>query len=110
MKRDHKHRIIRLLGLSLVPYIQLEKQAKDGCYIPIVKQSTSKDMPQLTPKEQECLRYFVDGLTVTAVAQLMGIGERRVCLILASLRQKFNVNTDHWLVARYYQLGMDTVL
>ena len=102
--------ITRACNMVFVPLNQLNKMAKNGCYIPILKQGVSSDTPQLTGREQECLNHFVDGLNIKTIAQKMDVSERRIQLILESLRHKFSVNTDHWIITRYFQMGLDTAL
>ena len=102
--------ITRACNMVFVPLNQLEKMAKDGCYIPIVKQGVSSDAPHLTDRERECLTHFVDGKNIKTIAQDMDVSERRIQLILESLRSKFSVNTDHWIITRYFQMGLDSAL
>ncbi len=100
---------IRVCNMVFIPLNQFKKIAKEGCYIPVLKQSVSSDVPRLTKREYECLQFYVDGYNTKSIAQLMELSTRRIQNIMESLRQKFNVNTDNWLVSRYYQLGMDAI-
>ena len=86
------------------------KITKDGCYIPVLKQGISSDAPHLTDRETECLTHLADGHSVKKIADIMALSERRVFNILEALRNKFGVNTDHWLVSKYYQMGLDASL
>ena len=100
---------IRACNILLVPINQLENISKVGCYIPVVKQGVSSETPHLTDREYECLKHYVDGYNTKSIAQKMGLSNRRVQNIMETLRRKFAVNTDHWLVSKYYQLGMDAL-
>ncbi len=102
--------ITRACNMVFVPLNELEKTTKDGGYIPVLKRGVSSDAPHLTNREKECLTHFVDGKNIKTIAQLMDVSERRIQLILESLRNKFSVNTDHWIITRYFQMGLDTVL
>ena len=101
---------IRVCDLSIVPLNQLEKMAKEGYQIPMIKKGMDSNCPHLTDREKECFRYFSDGLNVKKIAEIMALSERRIFNILEKLRDKFQVNTDHWLVAKYYQMGLDNSL
>lgn len=100
--------ITRACNMVFVPLNELEKTAKEGGYIPVLKQGVSSDAPNLTDREYECLQHLVGGLNVPAIAIEMCLSERRIWSLLEALRNKFEVNTDHWIVSRYYQLGMDS--
>ena len=93
--------------MVFAPLNQLQKMANQGYCVPLIMQGISNDVPQLTSKEDECLEILVRGHNVKNIADTMGVSERRVQVLLQSLRDKFGVNTDHWLVSKYYQLGMD---
>lgn len=101
--------ITRVCNMVFVPLNELEKTTKEGGYIPILKQGVSSDVPHLTNREKECLQQLVKGLNVPAIAIEMCLSERRIWSLLEALRNKFEVNTDHWLVSRYYQLGLDSM-
>lgn len=103
----NQNSITRACNMVFVPLNQLQKMVKDGYCIPLIKQGISSEAPHLTKREHQCLHYLADGLTVTAIAMEMRLSERRIWILLEALRSKFEVNTDHWLVARYYQLGFD---
>ena len=98
---------IRTCDISIVPLNQLEKIGTAGCYIPVIKRGVSSEAPQLTERENECLQHYVNGKNIKTIAQAMSVSERRIQLILASLRDKFSVNTDHWIITKYFQMGLD---
>ena len=101
--------ITRVCNMVFVPLNELEKTTKAGGYIPVLKRGVSSDAPRLTEREKECLQQLVKGLSVPAIAIEMSLSERRIWSLLEALRNEFEVNTDHWLVSRYHQLGMDAL-
>lgn len=102
-----KQDIIRRCNMILAPLNQLQKMAHQGYCVPVVKQGIPSEIPYLTTREQECLNYLVDGLSAQMMASKMNISETRAWELLRALRTKFNVSTDHHVVSKYYQLGMD---
>jgi len=87
---------IRVCDLTIVPLNQLEQMAKEGYQIPMIKQGIYSDSPYLTSREKECLSQFVDGFNVKSIASNFGISERAIALLLQSLREKFEVDTQTW--------------
>ena len=102
-----KQHIIRTCNMILAPLNQLQKMAHKGYCIQVFKQAISNEIPHLTEREQECLQYLIDGINAQTIALKMHISETRAWELLRALRKKFGVSTDHHVVARYYQLGMD---
>ena len=103
----NQNSITRACNMVFVPLNKLHGMTNKGYCVPIIKQDIYCDMPPLTTKEDECLQLLVRGYNVKNIADKMGVSERRVQTLLKSLRDKFEVNTDHWIVSKYYQLGMD---
>lgn len=102
--------IIRACNMVFAPLNQLEKMAKEGYSVPLIKQGSNSEIPHLTARERECLMYFIDGKNIKNIAQAMNVSERRIQLIFESLRSKFSVNTDHWIITKYFQMGLDSAL
>ena len=101
---------IRTCDISIVPLNQLEKIGTTGCYIPVIKRGVSSEAPQLTEREGECLSHLAEGHGVKKIAAIMALSERRIFNILEALRDKFSVSTDHGIVSKYYQMGLDASL
>lgn len=58
----------------------------------------------LTPREIECLRYLVEGLTAKETGVEMGISSRTVETYLDQIKKKFNVRYKHQLLPMARQL------
>jgi len=99
--------ITRACNMVFVPLNKLQKISQQGYCVPLIRQSAHSNTPSLTPKENQCLELLVQGHNVKNIANEMRVSERRAQTLLQALRDKFKVNTDHWVVSKYYQLGMD---
>ncbi len=102
-----QNNITRAYNAVLVPLNQLQKMANQGFCVSLIKQGISSDAPHLTKREHECLQYLVEGMNAQTISSEMNISETRSWELLRVLRVKFGVTTDHHVVAKYYQFGMD---
>ena len=92
--------------LFLVPASEMEKAAKEGHQIVTMKQPVALPIPDLTTRENTCLKYYaLDCLVVKQIANKMQISDRSVLIILSSLRDKFECATNNGLVAKFYISG-----
>lgn len=103
----NQNNITRACNMVFVPLNQLQSMVNDGFCVPIIKQGISNEAPHLTKREHECLQYLVEGMNAQTIASKMNISETRSWELLRVLRIKFCVTTDHHIVSKYYQLGMD---
>ena len=62
-------------------------------------------LKKLTPVELNVLKFLMRDMTVPAVADEMNISERRVLMIIATLRKALGARTNHGLMAKLYQMG-----
>lgn len=103
----NQNNITRVCNVVFAPLNQLQKIANQGFCVPLIKQGISNDAPHLTKRENECLQYLVEGMNAQNIASKMNISETRSWELLRDLRVKFGVTTDHHVVSKYYQFGMD---
>jgi DNA-binding CsgD family transcriptional regulator len=64
------------------------------------------DVPSLTPRELEALRWTMDGKTAWEVGTIMNISERTAVLHLQNSMHKLNCVTKHQAVLRAIRLGI----
>ncbi|WP_119328384.1 helix-turn-helix transcriptional regulator [Cysteiniphilum halobium] len=101
---------IRVCDLSIVPLNQLQTLSERGYCVVMIKQGKDSLCPELTTKEKECLGFLIRGLPAKAIAQDTGVDERVIRSMLVRIRKKFNVDTNHALVSKVYQMGIDGAL
>ena len=100
----------RVCDLSIVPLNQLQILSEQGYCLVMIKQGKDSLCPELTTKEKECLGFLIRGLPAKAIAQDTGVDERVIRSMLVRIRKKFNVDTNHALVSKVYQMGIDATL
>jgi DNA-binding CsgD family transcriptional regulator len=100
----------RVCDLSIVPLNQLQTLSEQGYCLVMIKQGKDSLCPELTLRERECLKYFLDDLPAKAIANDMKIEADVVRSMLSVIRQKFRVNTNNGLVSKVYQMGIDAML
>jgi DNA-binding CsgD family transcriptional regulator len=64
------------------------------------------DMPTLTPRELESLRWTMDGKTAWEVGNILGISERTAVLHVNNAMHKLNCANKHQAVLKALRLGL----
>ena len=64
------------------------------------------DVPSLTPRELECLRWTMDGKTAWEVATILGISERTATLHVSNAMHKLGCVNKHQAVVKALRLGL----
>ena len=64
------------------------------------------DVPSLTPRELEALRWTMDGKTAWEVGAIMSISERTAVLHLQNAMHKLGCNAKHQAVLKAIRLGL----
>jgi DNA-binding CsgD family transcriptional regulator len=80
--------------------------AQDAAQRVLLPRSPSPDIPALTPRELECLRWTMEGKTAWEVGSILGITERTTVLHLTNAAQKLNAINKHQAVLRALRLGL----
>lgn len=66
----------------------------------------SADLPSLTPREMECLRWTMEGKTAWELSKILGVSERTVGLHLNNAAQKLGCVNKHQAVLKALRLGL----
>jgi DNA-binding CsgD family transcriptional regulator len=80
--------------------------ALDAAMRVLVPTEASQDMPSLTPRELEALRWTMDGKTAWEVGSILGITERTAVLHLNNAMRKLGCVNKHQAVLKALRLGM----
>lgn len=64
------------------------------------------EVPQLTPRELECLRWTMDGKTAWEVGTILGISERTATLHVNNAMHKLGCVNKHQAVVKALRLGL----
>jgi DNA-binding CsgD family transcriptional regulator len=64
------------------------------------------DVPSLTPRELECLRWTMEGKTAWEVGSILGISERTAVLHVNNAAHKLNCVSKHQAVIKAMRLGL----
>lgn len=80
--------------------------AQDTAMRILVPAPLRPEMPALTPRELEVLRWTMDGKTAWEVGALLGITERTVIQHLQNSMRKLNCNSKHQAVLKALRLGL----
>jgi DNA-binding CsgD family transcriptional regulator len=72
----------------------------------LMPKSPAPDVPALTPRELECLRWTMEGKTAWEVGGILGITERTAVLHLTNAAQKLSCTNKHQAVLRALRLGL----
>ncbi|MDG3444560.1 helix-turn-helix transcriptional regulator [Nitrospirillum amazonense] len=67
------------------------------------------DLPKLTSREQECLRWAATGKTVSETAEILGVTARTITFHIDGACQKFNAYSKIQCVARAIQSGLISI-
>ena len=65
-----------------------------------------QDIPALTPRELEALRWTMEGKTAWEVGAILGISERTAVLHVNNAMHKLNCSSKHQAVLRAMRLGL----
>jgi DNA-binding CsgD family transcriptional regulator len=80
--------------------------ALDAAMRVLVPAQSSQDLPSLTPRELEALRWTMDGKTAWEVGSILGITERTAVLHLNNAMRKLGCVNKHQAVLKALRLGM----
>jgi len=102
---------IRIRDLLVVPYDEIKQVAKDGWQVVMLRNVADSDHPDLTPREKECLKLYIEGNTPKEIAKIMQIkNSQTINTMLSTIRGKFNVTTSNALIVKVFVTGFDAVL
>lgn len=80
--------------------------AQDTALRVLVSEAARPELPALTPRELEVLRWTMDGKTTSAISTILGIGDRTAVFHLQNAMQKLNCNSKHVAVVKALRLGL----
>lgn len=80
--------------------------AQDAAFRILTPTSLPKETPLLTAREQEALRWTMDGKTAWEVGSIMSISERTAVLHLQNAMHKLDCVTKHQAVLKAIRLGI----
>lgn len=80
--------------------------AQDVAMRILVPAPSPADLPQLTPRELECLRWTMDGKTAWEVGTILGISERTATLHVSNAMHKLGCVNKHQAVVKALRLGL----
>jgi DNA-binding CsgD family transcriptional regulator len=72
----------------------------------LVPSSLDPDIPPLTPRELEALRWTMEGKTAWEVGNILGISERTAVLHVSNATRKLGCVSKHQAVLKALRLGM----
>lgn len=80
--------------------------AQDTALRVLVSEDLRPELPALTPRELEVLRWTMDGKTTGEISLLLGIGDRTTVFHLQNAMQKLHCNSKHVAVVKALRLGL----
>lgn len=80
--------------------------AQDAAMRLLVPAAPVVDMPQLTARELEALRWTMDGKTAWEVGAILGISERTAVLHVNNAMHKLGCNSKHQAVIKALRMGL----
>ena len=80
--------------------------AQDTALRVLVSEASRPELPALTPRELDVLRWTMDGLTSKEVAAQLGNGERTTLWHLQNAMIKLGCNSKHQAVLKALRLGL----
>jgi len=80
--------------------------AQDTALRVLVSEAARPDLPALTPRELDVLRWTMDGKTAKAVARQMNISERTTLWHIQNAMLKLGCNSRHQAVLKALRLGL----
>jgi DNA-binding CsgD family transcriptional regulator len=80
--------------------------AQDTALRVLVSEAARPELPALTPRELEVLRWTMDGKVTSEISTLLGIGDRTTVFHLQNAMLKLNCNSKHLAVVKAMRLGL----
>ncbi len=80
--------------------------AQDTALRVLVSESSRPELPALTPRELEVLRWTMEGKVTSEISTLLGIGDRTTVFHLQNAMLKLNCNSKHVAVVKALRLGL----
>jgi len=80
--------------------------AQDTALRVLVSEGSRPELPALTPRELEVLRWTMDGKVTSDISALLGIGDRTTVFHLQNAMQKLQCNSKHVAVVKALRLGL----
>jgi DNA-binding CsgD family transcriptional regulator len=80
--------------------------AQDTALRVLVSENARPELPALTPRELEVLRWTMDGKVTSEISALLGIGDRTTVFHLQNAMLKLNCNSKHVAVVKALRLGL----
>jgi DNA-binding CsgD family transcriptional regulator len=80
--------------------------AQDAAQRVLLPRSLGPDVPSLTPRELECLRWTMEGKTAWEVGGIVGITERTAGLHINNATHKLGCANKHQAVLKALRLGL----
>lgn len=80
--------------------------AQDTALRVLVSEAARPELPALTPRELEVLRWTMDGKTTAETSVILGIGDRTTVFHLQNAMLKLNCNSKHVAVVKAIRLGL----
>ena len=80
--------------------------AQDTALRVLVSEGSRPELPALTPRELEVLRWTMEGKVTSEISALLGIGDRTTVFHLQNAMLKLNCNSKHVAVVKALRLGL----
>ena len=80
--------------------------AQDTALRVLVSEGARPELPALTPRELEVLRWTMDGKVTNEISAILGIGDRTTVFHLQNAMLKLNCNSKHVAVVKALRLGL----
>lgn len=80
--------------------------AQDTALRVLVSAGSRPELPALTPRELEVLRWTMEGKVTHEISALLGIGDRTTVFHLQNAMLKLNCNSKHVAVVKALRLGL----
>jgi DNA-binding CsgD family transcriptional regulator len=80
--------------------------AQDTALRVLVSEGARPELPALTPRELEVLRWTMEGKVTNEISTLLGIGDRTTVFHLQNAMQKLQCNSKHVAVVKALRLGL----
>lgn len=80
--------------------------AQDTALRVLVSEASRPELPALTPRELEVLRWTMEGKVTNEISAQLGIGDRTTVFHLQNAMLKLNCNSKHVAVVKALRLGL----
>jgi DNA-binding CsgD family transcriptional regulator len=80
--------------------------AQHAAHRVLLPKSPDPDIPSLTPRELECLRWTMEGKTAWEAGSILGITERTAVSHLTNAAQKLGCGNKHQTVLKALRMGL----